>query len=433
MPQVCLYFELHQPYRLAPYSIFDVGNSHEYFSNADQDKNKEVFLKVSLKSYIPMLSLLLELTQQYKQFVWSFSCSGIFLEQAEQYCPEVVTLLQKVVKTGQVEVLAETYYHSLAALYSKEEFIQQVALHTQKIEQLFDVTPKVFRNTELIYSDQIGEYIAELGFTGMLTEAVSRYLDNQRRTQLFSSYTEKRIPLMLKHAQLSDDVAFRFSDKSWVSYPLSAETYVHWLNRYQEDEFINLFMDFETFGEHQWSDTGIFDFFRHVVGQFLQFSWNTFVTPSQATKGVNAVNLPFYKVALPISWADIDRDISAWRDNDLQYDTLRLIYDLEQTVKESGDVQLLHDWRKLQTSDHFYYMCIKWSEDGDVHAYFSPYENPMDAYVRFTTVLADINGRLMEIKNKSKVSEISYELASEEPNLSVNASQPITYHLLPTT
>lgn len=402
MPQVSLYFELHQPYRLAPYSIFDVGQSQDYFSTKTHNKNKEVFTKVALKSYIPMLSILLDLTQQRKDFVFAFSCSGIFLDQAEEYGPEVLELLKKLVKTGQVEVLAETYYHSLAALYSKQEFFEQVRAHQNKVKQLFGVKPTVFRNTELIYSDHIGSLVAEMGFKGMLTEAVDRYLEGQPRTQLFSTYTENRIPLILKHAQLSDDVAFRFSDKNWPSYPLSSDTYVHWLNNYGENELVNLFMDFETFGEHQWEDTGIFHFFQHVVHQFLQYDWNKFVTPGQVMKDVDAEHLPFYKVPQPISWADIDRDLSAWRDNDLQHDTLRLIYSLEAQVKATGDQQLLSDWRRLQTSDHFYYMCIKWSADGDVHAYFSPYENPLDAYVRFTVVIADIQSRIAELQSKKK-------------------------------
>lgn len=416
MSQVSLYFELHQPYRLAPYSIFDLDQSHEYFSSTEHDKNQEVFVKVALKSYIPMLSLLLELTHQHLDFVWAFSCSGIFLEQAKKYAPEVLVLLKKIVATGQVEVLAETYYHSLASLYSKQEFFDQVKQHSDLIEQLFAVRPKVFRNTELIYSDHIGSLVAELGFKGVLTEAVERYLDGQSRTQLFSSYTQKRIPIMLKHAQLSDDIAFRFSDKSWVSYPLSSETYVHWLNQYEQQEHINLFMDFETFGEHQWSDTGIFDFFKHMVEQFLRYKWNSFVTPTQAMSAVQATELPFYKVPQPISWADIDRDLSAWRDNDLQYDTLRLMYDLEAQIKETGDKKLLDDWRKLQTSDHFYYMCIKWSADGDVHAYFSPYENPLDAYVRFTTVLADVKGRIAKHNQfkKKKMSNVKRKNASSD-------------------
>jgi alpha-amylase len=397
MSKVCLYFELHQPYRLSNFSVFDIGNEQNYFSTKLKDENEEVFVKVANKSYIPMLSLLLQLVKKHPKFVFAFSCSGVFLEQALKYSPEVVTLLKKLVATGQVEVLAETYYHSLSSLYSKEEFFEQVTLHQRMVKKLFGVIPQVFRNTELIYSDQIGELVAEMGFSGMLTEAVDRYLDGQSRTQLFSSYTKHRIPLMLKHAQLSDDIAFRFSDKNWQSYPLNAETYVHWLNDYQEHEYINLFMDFETFGEHQWEDTGIFSFFEHVVSRFLEFDWNQFVTPSQVMSQVDATRLPFYKVSQPISWADIDRDLSAWRDNDLQHDTLRSIYALESQIKKTKDAQLLEDWRRLQTSDHFYYMCIKWSNDGDVHAYFSPYRDPMDAYVRWTTVFADIQSRLMEI------------------------------------
>jgi alpha-amylase len=410
MPKVALYFELHQPYRLAEYNIFDVGRNHAYFANDHHDKNQEVFTKVALKSYLPMLSLLLKLVKRHPDFVWAFSCSGVFLDQAEAYAPEVIDLLCQLVETGQVEVLTETYYHSLASLYSPREFFDQVKAHQEKTKQLFGVTPVTFRNTELIYSDEIGALVASLGFQGMLTEAVDRYLHGHSRTQLFSTQLEPKMPLMLKHAQLSDDVAFRFSDKNWVSFPLSADTYVHWLNHYQEHELINLFMDFETFGEHQWSDTGIFDFFEHVVSLFLQYPWNQFVTPGQVMKEVNLKQLPVYHVPQPISWADIDRDLSAWRDNDLQYDTLRLIYELEEQVKAVNDPQLLHDWRKLQTSDHFYYMCIKWSADGDVHSYFSPYDNPMDAYVRFTTVVADLQTRLARLaqeksntKNKKRI------------------------------
>lgn len=397
MPKVCLYFELHQPYRLAPYSVFDVGNTSQYFANKNQDKNKEVFVKVALKSYIPMLSLLLKLTKKHDQFVFSFSCSGIFLEQAEQYAPEVITLLQKLVKTGQVEVLAETYYHSLASLYSEKEFIEQVKKHQNKMRDVFAYSPKVFRNTELIYSDQIASIVTTMKFSGMLTEAVDRYLHGEPRTQVFATNTTKKIPLLLKHAQLSDDIAFRFSDKSWVSYPLSADTYVDWLNQYHQHEVINLFMDFETFGEHQWQDTGIFNFFEHFVEKFLRCSWNQFVRPIDMVEDAEVETLVPYKVAQPISWADIDRDISAWRDNDLQSDTLRIIYDLEPKIKATKNKQLIEDWRRLQTSDHFYYMCIKWSQDGDVHAYFSPYEGPFEAYVRYATVLADLNGRINKL------------------------------------
>lgn len=408
MPKLCFYFELHQPYRLAPYSIFDIGSDRSYFSH-HKDENKQIFLKVAQKSYIPMLQLLYKLVQRHPEFVFSLSCSGVFLEQAAAYAPEVITLLKALVETGQVELLCETYYHSLASLYSKEEFFKQVKQHEQILNQMFKFTPSVFRNTELIYSDYIASLAAELGYTAILTEAVDRHLEGRSLTQLFSSYTQQRIPVLLKHAQLSDDIAFRFSNRSWVQYPLDARTYIHWLHSYQENELINLFMDFETFGEHQWEDTGIFDFFETVVSSALSFSWNTFVTPSEVIRGVDANTLPFYKVANPISWADIDRDLSAWRDNELQYDTLEKVYQLEKVLLDLKDPQLLQDWRKLQTSDHFYYMCIKWSNDGDVHAYFSPYDSPLDAYNRFTTVLADMHGRISH-----KIAERQREILTSE-------------------
>lgn len=402
MSKLCLYFELHQPFRLTDYSIFDVGSKQNYFSRNKDDLNKEVFQKVSKKSYIPMLKLLKKMLDDNPGFCFTLSFSGIFLEQAALYEPEVLALLKSVVKTGRVELLSETYYHSLAALYSPQEFKYQVKKHAQLLKRLFNYTPKVFRNTELIYSDLIATRVGELGFKGMLTEAVDRYLEGQPRTQVFSSYSEPRLPLLLKHAQLSDDVAFRFSDRNWPMYPLRADTYVQWLNDYGEDEMLNLFMDFETFGEHQWVDTGIFNFFETVIQYFLASSWNTCVTPTEVLAKTDVTTKPFYKVPEPISWADVDRDLSAWIDNDLQQDALRLMYSIEEDVLSSGDVKLIDDWRRLQTSDHFYYMCIKWSADGDVHAYFSPYDTPNDAYVRFTTVLADVQGRLMNHTKQSK-------------------------------
>lgn len=399
MPKVCLYFQLHQPYRLARYSVFDIGSDQGYFTADKQDENKKIFVKVAKKSYLPMLKLLLRLVQKHPDFRFTMSCSGVFLEQAQQYQPEVITLLKKLATYKQVEFLAETYYHSLSSLYSKKEFRVQVQKHMRLMHSLFGRFPTVFRNTELIYSDHVASLVADMGFKAMLTEAVPRYLHGQPKTALYSSYTKKRIPLLLKHAELSDDIAFRFSDRKWHAHPLSSATYVHWLNSYKEDELINLFMDFETFGEHQWKDTGIFAFFEHMVKQFLRHDWNQFVTPSDAIQSVDVTQLPFYKVAHPISWADIDRDLSAWLGNELQDDTIRHVYQLEKEVLATKDPALIEDWRRLQTSDHFYYMCIKWSNDGDVHAYFSPYDSPLDAYNRFTTVLADVKGRLFHKQN----------------------------------
>lgn len=346
-----------------------------------------------------MLKLLKKLVDKHEGFVFALSCSGIFLEQAEKYQPEVILLLQDLAKSKQVEFLAETYYHSLASLYSPSEFNLQVKMHEDLVKKLFNQKPKVFRNTELVYSNSIGEMVEKLGYKGMLTEAVDRYDGTARKTRVLCSHGKKKLPLLLKHAQLSDDVAFRFSDKNWQSHPLSAKTYLEWVEVYQENEIINLFMDFETFGEHQWEDTGIFEFFAEFVKQFLQKKWNSFKTPEQLfdqkKKEGDFVDNDIYDVPHPISWADVDRDLTAWIDNDFQQDTIHTIYSLKDKILSSNDQSLIDDWRKLQTSDHFYYMCTKWSADGDVHAYFSPYDSPFEAYRRYSIVLADLKERLL--------------------------------------
>lgn len=405
MPNVCFYLHLHQPNRLKDIEIFDVGvENQSYFrENRENDDNYRIFAKVAKKSYLPMLQLIKVLLNRHNDFKCAFSVSGIFLEQAQAYEPRVINLLKEVVATGRVEILGETYYHSLASLYSPSEFRIQVKRHSELVEDMFGVTPSIFRNTELIYSNDIGEQISKLPFKGVLTEAVGRYLWDRPKTKVYFSNTKKKLPLLLKHAELSDDIAFRFSDKNWAEHPLSAERYLEWVEIYPEDHFVNLFMDFETFGEHQWEDTGIFEFWESFVDQFLSRAWNTFVTPSEEVSATlkeleNEDSVPewrMYDVPEPISWADVDRDITAWRDNLLQKDTLRLIYNMEKKILKSGDMKLVDDWRNLQTSDHFYYMCTKWSADGDVHAYFSPYDSPYEAYRRYSIALADIQERLI--------------------------------------
>jgi alpha-amylase len=416
MPQVCFYFQLHQPYRLGNFNVFDISHDKNYFGEESKtiaSDNAQIFQKVTNKSYLPMLGLLKDLLKKHPDFKFALSASGVFLEQAQNYNPEVIELLQDLAKTGRVEFLAETYYHSLSSLYSDSEFKKQIQLHQKLIKKLFNQTPQIFRNTELIYSDEIGKKVAKLGFKGLLTEAVDRYLHGQDRTQVFwanlknDQKTKKSIPqlpLLLKHAPLSDDIAFRFSDKNWADHPLSAEKYLHWLEIYPQDHIVNLFMDFETFGEHQWEDTGIFKFFEALIGKFLKRNWNKTVTPSEILipqyEEINQQKdlqpQPVYEVPQPISWADIDRDLTAWVDNDLQQDTLSKLYELEKQVLKIGkkQPQLLEEWRYLQTSDHFYYMCTKWSADGDVHAYFSPYESPFEAYRRYSIVLADLIEKL---------------------------------------
>jgi alpha-amylase len=396
MSQVCFYFQLHQPYRLADFSVLDIGSQKSYFSDLNRDLNREVFDKVSKKSYIPMLSLLLKLAKENKDFKVALSCSGTFLDQAQEMSSEVIPLLTELAKLSNVEFLAETYYHSLSSLYSPTEFIEQIADHTRLLKKLFNVVPTTFRNTELIYVNQIAGAVHKLGFRGILTDGVPKNLGGRSQTQIFRSVGPEAMPLLLKHSQLSDDIAFRFSNRDWQWYPLGADRYLEWLEAPGRDGIVNLFMDFETFGEHQWADSGIFEFFEELVHRFLKSKSNAFRLPRDLIASVqNAELLPVYDVPTPISWADVDRDLSAWTENELQKDCLNKIYQLEAKIKSGVKPDLIEDWRKLQTSDHFYYMCIKWSADGDVHAYFSPYDSPYEAYRRFSIVLADLYERLL--------------------------------------
>lgn len=348
-----------------------------------------------------MLALLEKLLRQEPRFTFALSTSGVFLYQAKIYAPDVISQLQRLAATGRVEFLAETYHHSLSSLYSPSEFATQVKKHTRLIKKLFDQTPRVFRNTELIYSDAIGQQVLKLGFRGQLTEAVPRFLgpDLAAKTRVHVS-ADGTLPLLLKHAELSDDIAFRFSDRNWQWYPLTIDRYLDWLNVYPESALINLFMDFETFGEHQWADTGIFEFFAELVRRTCAQSWTSWVTPSQVIDRIPATqkkHLPRYHVPTPISWADVDRDITAWVENPLQQDCLKKLYTLEKQILATHNKTLIEDWRRLQTSDHFYYMCTKWAADGDVHAYFSPYDSPYEAYRRYSIVLADVHGRLKNL------------------------------------
>lgn len=397
MPQLCLYLHLHQPLRLVDFEVFDLEKQQPYFSKYHQDDNKKIFLKVADKSYRPMLGLLEELLHVEPHFTFALSITGVFIEQLRWYAPDILQQLRRLVATGRVEILAETYYHSLASLYSQAEFNRQVWQHIDTVKAEFGVVPTTFRNTELVYSNHIAWMVYQLGFQGVLTEGVDRYLGGRPRTQLYRSIGDHPIPVLLKHAQLSDDIAFRFSDNNWSHHPLHSSTYLHWLHDYYQEELINLFMDFETFGEHQWADTGIFEFFRQLVHDFIRGPHNRFVAPRDVLADFfrtddqrrSIYDLPVYDVPDPISWADVDRDLTAWVDNSYQRDTLRLIYQIEAKVHSTQNPSLIDEWGKLQTSDHFYYMCTKWAADGDVHAYFSPYDSPHEAYRRYTTVLSD--------------------------------------------
>ncbi len=394
MKTICFYFQVHQPFRLRRYRFFDIGKNHNYF---DEFANRSVMRKVAEKCYLPTNKLMLDLIKEYgSRFRISYSISGTALDQFEMYAPDVLETFQKLAKTGSVEFLAETYSHSLSALKNKEEFYRQVKAQTQKIEQLLGYKPKAFRNTELIYSDEIGAMVADLGFTTMLTEGAKHILGWKTPNLVYANAINPKLRLLLKNFRLSDDIAFRFSNRDWSEWPLTTEKYVHWLNSINpNEEIINLFMDYETFGEHQWAETGIFDFMRALPGRVFSNTNYEFLTPSEAAQKHQPVAL--LHVPYPISWADEERDLTAWLGNELQDSAFNELYSLSELVEKIDDPQIHQDWLYLQTSDHFYYMCTKWFSDGDVHKYFNPYDSPYEAFINFMNVLSDFTLRL---KNK---------------------------------
>lgn len=394
MSAICFYFQVHQPFRIKKYRFFDIGKDHDYFNSPGDDQNNQKILqKVAHKCYLPTNNLLLKLLDEYPEFKISFSLSGVFLEQIEHDFPEVLDSFQKLVATGQCEILEETYYHSLAFLYSKLEFKAQVQKHNQIVKRLFGVSPKVFRNTELIYNNEVAQEVEKMGYKGIISEGADRVLGWRSPNFLYRPKDTKKIKLLLKNYQLSDDIAFRFSNQAWQDFPLTADKFSYWVNQIKGNgEVVNLFMDYETFGEHQWAETGIFDFLADLPAKILQNPDNTFVTPSEAIarfETVGEMDIPDY-----ISWADSERDLSAWRSNEMQVDALQSLYKLETEIKNSGDFELLEDWRKMQTSDHFYYMCTKFWSDGDVHKYFSPYQSPYEAFIYFMNAFHDLQARL---------------------------------------
>lgn len=394
---IVLYLHVHQPFRVRKYSIFDTAQAHDYFDEVDatSDRNNEkVFQKVANKSYRPMNALLEKLLLEHPDFKVAFSITGTFIEQAEKWAPDVIESFRRLVATGKVEIVAETYYHSLAFFYSRAEFEAQVAMHQQKIQELFGVKSRVFRNTELAYNDELAKWAEGYGFKGILAEGWDPVLGWRSPNHVYRPVGTESIGLLLKNYRLSDDIAFRFGNRQWEQWPLAAGTYSEWTSAsIQDSQVVNLFMDYETFGEHQWEDTGIFEFFEDFVGMWLKNPENTFHTPSEAV----AAHQPVGELSMPatVTWADTERDLTAWLGNDMQQEALRHLYALESDIVHTNDTQLIADWRKLQTSDHVYYMCTKWFTDGDVHAYFSPYSSPYDAFLYFMNAVRDLRYRLM--------------------------------------
>lgn len=415
---VCFYFQVHQPLRLSSFNYFDINSSKNIFS----DDNKEILEKVAQKSYFPTNEIIYKLLNKYPEFKCSYSLSGTFLDQAENLLPKLIHSFNKLVGTKRVELLSETYYHSLSFLYAKEEFIDQILLHRKKIWELFKYKPNVFRNTELIYNNKIAEFARQLGFNGILAEGWDKYLHWRSPNFLytaphedlpytykelllkkrFNSKIKKNIGLLLKNYKLSDDIAFRFGNRSWAGYPLTADKFADWLSLVPGNT-INLFMDYETFGEHQWEDTGIFNFLKKLPEKLLDRGI-TFRTPSETISELEIKDT----ISMPqlVSWADLERDLTAWTGNRMQQEALKKVYELKRYIKKvlskTNDNELknkiLSKWRYLQTSDHFYYMSTKYWSDGDVHAYFSHYESPYDAYINYMNVINNFKNELMSLK-----------------------------------
>ena len=389
MPSVCFYFQVHQPLRLRHYTVFDTDD--RYF---DETKNAAICKKVANKCYLPANRILLKLIQQHQgRFRIAYSLTGVLLEQLQRYCPEVMSTFHALAQTGCVEFLGETYYHSLSFLYSRQEFIEQVRKHSETIQDLFGQTPKVFRNTELIYNNDLGLLIEAMGcFDAILTEGADHILGYRSSNFVYRPRGCRRLKLLLKNYSMSDDIAFRFSNRQWAQWPLTAEKFANWVGAINGcGQVVNLFMDYETLGEHQWEDTGIFDFMRHLPDEILKHPDNNFKTPSEvvaAYEPLDVVDVPHV-----ISWADTERDLSAWLGNPMQSNAIHELYRLEKKIKRANDAQILSDWRKLQVSDHFYYMCTKYFADGDVHKYFNPYDSPYDSYINFMNVLDHLQKR----------------------------------------
>ena len=400
---LCLYFQVHQPDRLRLYRFFDIGNDSQYF---DEFANRTILKRVAQRCYLPMNQILLDLIEKYNgEFKVTFSISGVALEQFAEYAPEVLESFKKLAKTKCVEFLAETYSHSLASLVSPKEFEKQVKEHAAAIKKHFGVKPTAFRNTELIYSDAIGAAVADMGYNVMLTEGAKHILGWKSPNFVYTNSINPKLKLLLKNFNLSDDIAFRFSDKGSANWPLTSDKYAGWLQQAANDsEIVNLFMDYETFGEHQSEATGIFEFVKALPAAVMANTNLKFCTPSEAA----AKHQPVAPLHVPeaISWADEERDTSAWLGNELQNEAFTKLYALEKDVMASKDAHLIADYRKLQESDHFYYMCTKFFSDGAVHKYFNPYETPYEAFINYMNVLSDFALRVEKANNKPKKNKL---------------------------
>ena len=393
---IVLYLHVHQPFRIRHYTVFDSGAHHDYFdaSYDSPESNERTLQKVAEKSYLPTNARLIKMLEENPKFKLSLSITGTVIEQLERWSPEALKSFQDLCATGRVEIVAETYHHSLAFFYSRAEFEMQVEMHKRKVQEIFGQTPQVFRNTELSYNNDLAYWADRAGYKGILTEGWDPVLDWRSPNFVYRPTYTNNIRLLMKNYKLSDDIAFRFGDSNWAEYPLTADKFSHWLSEDPTGTNFNLFMDYETFGEHQWHESGIFGFLEHLPKEWLKSADHSFMTVSEVIDNFEPVG----QVDVPqtITWADTERDLSAWLGNAMQSSSIKSLYGLQDKVIATNDLSLIEDWRKLQTSDHFYYMCTKWFNDGDIHAYFSPYETPYEAYINFINAYRDLTSRLAE-------------------------------------
>ncbi|MEX1114265.1 MAG: glycoside hydrolase family 57 protein [Akkermansiaceae bacterium] len=388
MPDVCLYFQVHQPNRLLPYDFFRIG---ENATHEDDAMNAAILDKVAEKCYLPANRMFQELIEKnHGRFRMAMSISGTLIEQLQRHRPDVLESFQKLVASGGVELLAETYYHSLAFVHSNKEFDRQVDMHLHLLEEVFSVRPRVFRNTELIYNDAIAAKSETMGFDGVIAEGVEWNLNGHSPNFLYRAPQTARIKTLLRNSRLSDDLSFRFSDPTWSEYPLTPEKFAGWLAA-SDGDVVNLFMDYENIGEHQWEDTGIFDFWK-AMPEAVDDAGLQWVTPSEGVDLYRASRE--YSSRYLSSWADTERDLTAWMGNVMQQEAIAKVHHLEPEILAVNDPELTHIWAKMQTSDHFYWMSTKGGTDGSVHTYFTPYPSPYDAYIYFMNVLADLQIRL---------------------------------------
>lgn len=392
MVSVCFYLHVHQPYRLNRFSVFDIGSNKDYF---DREKNKMYLDRIVNKSYLPTNRILLDLINRTNgKFKVSFSITGVLLEQLAEY-PEVLQSFKDIINTGCAELIGETYYHSLVCIYSEKEFKRQIKMQEKKLEEIFGTKPKIFRNTEFVFQNEIAKLVEDMGYKGILAEGADKILGWRSPCFLYKA-KNSNMNLLLKHYKLSDDIAFRFSLREWSEWPLTADKFASWINNHNgSGQVVNLFMDYETFGEHQWKETGVFEFLKHFPKEVLKRG-DAFLLPRESIekfKPVAELDFPF-----PVSWADTERDLSAWLGNKMQQTAIKEIYSLENDILATKDMKLIENWRKLQIADHFYYMCTKWFADGDVHKYFNPYESPYEAFITFMNIVNDVKIKLETLK-----------------------------------